>query len=93
MLVLLKSAPDTPDGRLAAKVARDASADLVLVQNGVYYSLRDRLPDIKGTVYVLDEDVAMRGISAAHLDAKARKISYGDLVDLMTQADRTVGFF
>jgi hypothetical protein len=37
MLVIVKSAPDTADGKRGIKLARDMAADLVLLQDGVFF--------------------------------------------------------
>ena len=43
MLVMIKSAPDTTDGALGLTLAKESGADLVLLQNGVYFAQKERL--------------------------------------------------
>jgi len=38
MIVIVKSGPDTADGKRGVKFARDMGADLFLIQNGVYFA-------------------------------------------------------
>lgn len=60
-----------------------------LVQNGVYHAaLLDKgkgspLLDAAPRVYVLREDLETRGLSADAVDARAKVVGYGDIVDLM----------
>ncbi|RME65589.1 MAG: hypothetical protein D6778_06065, partial [Nitrospirae bacterium] len=62
MLVLIKSAPNTPEGKRALRFARDMAADVCLLQNGVYFAEPERLEGFCGTVYVLSEDARLRGL-------------------------------
>ena len=62
MIVMIKSAPDTTDGGLGLNLARQSGADLVLMQNGVYFAQKERLGDFTGAVYVLDDDKRLRGL-------------------------------
>lgn len=93
MLVLVKSGPDTVDGRRGVKFARDMAADLVLLQNGVYYAQRDRLEGFCGTVYVLDEDVRLRGLGPEEIDADIRRLDYDRFISLMAEDEKVAGAF
>jgi len=93
MLIIIKNAPDTPDGTQGITLARDAAADLVCLQNGVYFTLGKRLDGFSGNVYVLDEDLRLRGLSDTSLIKKAMKVDYNTLVDLMLKSDKVVGMF
>lgn len=93
MLVIIKSAPDTTDGKRAVKLARDMAADLILIQNGVYFSQRERLGGFCGTVYVLDEDRKLRGLMDDEIEKDIREINYETLTDLMAEEDKVVGMF
>jgi sulfur relay protein TusB/DsrH len=93
MLVLVKSAPDTQDGVRGVTLARDAAADLVLLQNGVYFAQKERLGAFPGTVYVLDDDKRLRGIKDSEIDARVKAIDYDRLTDLMMGSDKVVGLF
>lgn len=93
MLVIVKSAPDTTDGKRGMKLARDMAADLVLLQNGVYFAQKERLEGFCGTAYVLDDDSKLRGLKEEDIEKEIRKLDYGSFVDLMAREDRVVGMF
>jgi sulfur relay protein TusB/DsrH len=62
---------------------------IILVQNGVYHattkengkasSLLDKSPNL----YVLSEDMQIRGMKDADADKRVKVVSYGDVVDLI----------
>lgn len=93
MLVIIKSAPDTPEGRRGVKLARDMAADICLIQNAVYFAQKERLEGFCGMAYVLDEDARLRGLSSADMDKGMKEIDYNGLVDLMIKEDKVVGMF
>ena len=90
MVVIVKSSPDTPEAKRAVKLARDIAGDLVLIQNAVYMAESDRLGGFCGTVYALDEDLKLRGITETEKGVKA--VSYDELIDLII-GDKAVGAF
>ncbi len=95
MIVIVKSAPDTPEGKRGVKIARDMSADIVLLQNGVYFLKEQALEDLGfvRTAYVLEDDRRLRGLKSANSHKNIKDIDYGGLVDLMTETDKVVGMF
>ena len=93
MIVLIKSAPDTPDGARGVMLAKDGNADLVLLQNGVYFAQQDRLGGFSRAVYVLDDDKRLRGLKNSECDARVKAIDYDTLTDIMTGDDKVVGMF
>ncbi len=93
MLVIVKNSPDTLDGRRGIKLARDMAADLVLIQNGVYFAQKERLEGFCGTAYVLGEDIGLRGLKDEDIEKGVRKLDYNGLVDLMAEEDKVVGMF
>ena len=93
MIVIVKSAPDTTDGVRGVALARDAAADLVLLQNGVYFAQKERLGAFPGTVYALDDDTRLRGLKDSEMDQAVKSISYDALVDLMAEDNKVVGMF
>lgn len=93
MLVVVKSAPETTDGKRAVKFARDMAADLVLIQNGVYFSQKERLGGFCGSVYTLEEDMRLRGLEKDELEKDITEITYDSLVDLMAGEDKVTGMF
>ena len=93
MLVLIKSAPDTADGAIGLTLAKESGADLVLLQNGVYFALKERLGTFPGAVYVLNDDMRLRGLKDSELDGRAKTIDYDKLTDIITGGDKVVGMF
>lgn len=94
MLVIIKSAPDTPEGKRGVKFARDMYAEIVFLQNGVYFTQGQKLGDTEftGTAYALEDDKRLRGLSSD--DRKdIQEINYDSLIDLMTGTDKVVGMF
>jgi sulfur relay protein TusB/DsrH len=94
MLVIIKSGPDTPEGNRGLQLACDASADLVLLQNGVYFMQGQKLGDagFAGKAYVLEDDRQLRGLKNG--DGKnVQDINYDGLVDLMIENDKVIGMF
>jgi len=93
MLVIIKSAPDTTEGKRAIKIARDLAADVCLIQNAVYFGIKNRLEGFCGTVYLLDEDRKLRGLSDESLIKDINAIDYDMLVELMISEDNVIGAF
>lgn len=93
MIVMVKSAPDTPDGVRGITLARDTVADLVLLQNAVYFAQKERLGAFPGTVYVLEDDKRLRGVGDTELAETVRTIDYDGLADLLMANDKVVGLF
>jgi sulfur relay protein TusB/DsrH len=93
MLVIIKSAPDTTDGARGLTLAKDGGADLILLQNGVYFAQKERLGSFPGAVYVLDDDKRLRGIKDSEIDARAKAIDYDKLTDIITGGDKVAGLF
>jgi sulfur relay protein TusB/DsrH len=95
MLVIIRSAPDTVEGKRGIKFARDMSASLVLLQNGVYFIQGQALDNLGfgGLVYVLEDDRRLRGLKAVETKVTLRDIDYDGLVDFMTEDSNVVGMF
>ena len=95
MLVIIRNAPDTPEGKRGVKLARTMEADLVLLQNGVYFLQEDHLEDLGfcRTAYVLEDDRRLRGLKIDAEKKNIKDINYDGLVDLMSESDKVVGMF
>jgi len=93
MLVMIKSAPDTTDGALGLTLAKESGADLVLLQNGVYFAQKERLGTLSGFVYVLDDDKRLRGLKDAEMDDRVKVINYDALTDIITSGEKVTGMF
>lgn len=82
---------DTLDRLTAEKLG------IILVQNGVYHATTkisgkaSSLLDKTQNLYVLTDDVQIRGLKVEDVDKRVKVISYGDIVDLMfNDYDKTV---
>ena len=93
MIVIVKSSPDTPEGKRGVKLARDMAADIALIQNGVYFAQKEMLEGFCGTAYVLGDDTRLRGLNRDEIDKAIRNIDYDGLVDLMAENDKVIGMF
>ena len=93
MLVMVKSDPRSAEGQQAVRLATDLAADLVLLQNGVYFALPGRLGAFRGTPYVITDDLKLRGVKGSDLVSAAQEITYDALIDLMTATDNVIGAF
>lgn len=93
MLIIVKGSPDTSEGKRGVKLARDASANLVLLQNGVYFAQKGRLEGFRGTVYLLVEDMRLRGLKDEELEEGIKKLDVNTLIELLTNEDKVVGMF
>ncbi len=93
MLVMIKSAPNTADGAIGLILAKEGGADLVLLQNGIYFAQKERLGPFTGNVYVLDDDKRLRGLKDSEMDARAKTIDYDKLTDIITGDEKVVGMF
>ena len=77
--------------RLGLTLAKESGADLVLLQNGVYFAQKDRLGNFSGAVYVLDDDKRLRGLKDSEMDARVKTIDYDKLTDIMTGGEEGRG--
>ncbi|MDA8433294.1 MAG: DsrH/TusB family sulfur metabolism protein [Nitrospiraceae bacterium] len=95
MLVIVKSGPDTPEGRRGAGLAGDMAAAVVLLQNGVYFMQGSKLADagFSGKTYLLEDDRVLRGLSKDTEKANIEYIDYDGLVDLISESDKVMGMF
>ena len=60
MLVIIKSAPDTTEGKRGVALAKELSSAMVLLQNGVDFISGGIPVDFGGPAYVLEEDLRLR---------------------------------
>ncbi|RJQ20547.1 MAG: hypothetical protein C4560_04935 [Nitrospiraceae bacterium] len=93
MFVIVKSGPETQDGKRGVKLARDMGADLCLVQNAVYFAQKERLEGFCGTLYALEDDLRLRGLKDDELEKETKKLGYVGLVEIMADEDKVVGMF
>ncbi len=93
MIVMIKSGPETNDGEIGLALAKQSGADLMLLQNGVYYAQMERLGIFPGAVYVLDDDKRLRGIKDSEMDSRVKTVNYDTLTDIVTSGVKVVGMF
>ncbi len=93
MIVMIKSAPDTSDGAIGLALAKQGGADLILMQNGVYFAQKERLGVFPGAIYVLNDDKRLRGLKDSEMDTRAKNIDYDKLTDIITGDEKVVGMF
>ena len=93
MIVMIKSAPDTSDGAVGLALAKQGGADLVLMQNGVYFGQKERLGVFPGAVYVLDDDKRLRGLKDSEMDERVKIIDYDKLTNIITSGEKVTGMF
>lgn len=95
MLVIIKSAPGTSEGRRGVSLASDMSAEIVLLQNGVYFVQGQKLANagFAGKAYVLEDDRRLRGLEADNSNKTVQDLSYDGLVDLLIEHDKVIGMF
>jgi len=88
--VLIKSPPHSPRGQRGLKFARDLSADVLLLQDGVLFTLGGHLEGFCGTAYALREDMQMRGLKPLK-DLKL--LDWAETVELLAQEEKAMGAF
>ena len=94
MIIVVKSGPDTTDGRRGIAVARSEGAALILIQNAVAFAQTELSGSAgPGATYVLENDLRLRGFNPEDLDERIQRIGYPEFVDLVTAADKVVGTF
>ncbi len=93
MIIIIRSGPDTPEGRRALRLAQSTASDIVLLQNGAYFLNKDALEGFYNIAYVLEDDMKLRGLKGSGSEARLTMISYDGLVDLMAETDKVVGMF
>jgi sulfur relay protein TusB/DsrH len=93
MLVMIKSAPDTTDGAFGLTLAKESEADLVLLQNGVYFAQKERIGAFSGAVYILDDDKRLRGLKDSEMDDRVKLINYDKLTDIIMSGEKVTGMF
>lgn len=93
MLLLVKNSADTTEGKRALKLATDLEADLVLLQNGIYLARNESLKNFNRSIYILGEDMRLRGITLEGDSLDARVIDYDGLINLMIDHEKVIGIF
>jgi sulfur relay protein TusB/DsrH len=87
MLFLISSAPDTKEFETAFRTAKEMNGQICLLQDAVY-AARNAGDD---SLYVIADDMRLRGISDNEISG--RPIDYGQLTELMVDAEKVAGLF
>ncbi len=85
-LILVKYGTDHSVEQLKIKSAK-AEDKIVLIQNGVYWALKD--VETPAKVYAIKDDFLARGYSEE--DAKVNLISYSEFIDLLESEEKFIG--
>jgi len=93
MLVIVKSAPSTPEGKRGITMAKDMAANIVLTQNAVYFAQEDRLDSFSGIIYALEDGIRLRGLRDDEFNKGVKKLDYDGLIKLMIEEDKVIGIF
>jgi sulfur relay protein TusB/DsrH len=93
MLIIIKSSPDTPEGKRGIKLATDMPANVALIQNAVYFAQGNGDNSFNGIIYVLEDDIRLRGLRDEELRKDMKKLDYDGLVELMIEEDKVIGIF
>ncbi|GBE00566.1 hypothetical protein BMS3Abin07_02621 [bacterium BMS3Abin07] len=91
MLVLIKSGPDTSEGKRALEMAEEMSADIVLLQDGTYFVLNGLLEEFPRTKYAMAEDLELRGLAEVKKVSGLKNIQWDELTDMMAKEDKVIG--
>lgn len=87
--MIIKSGPDSDEAMKAIGIARDETADIVLIGDAVYLARPDGLEGFCGTAFALAEDIRSRGI--VDIDKGVKEITPEELIELMAGEDKVVG--
>lgn len=93
MLIIIKSSPDTPEGKKGIKLAMGMAANVFLIQNAVYFALSDKNNSFNGIIYALEDDLKLRGLKDEELRKDIKKLDYDGFVELMAKEDKVIGIF
>lgn len=93
MLIIIKSSSDTPECKRGIKLAADMAANVLLIQNAVYFAQGDRQNFSNGIIYALEDDIRLRGLRDEELRKDLKKLNYETLVELMIEEDKVIGIF
>jgi sulfur relay protein TusB/DsrH len=94
MIVVVKSGPDSTDGRRGVAFARSEEAVLVLIQNAVVFAHAEFAGSAgPSATYALEDDLRLRGLKAEDLDERILRVGYPELLDLLAAGDKVVGAF
>lgn len=93
MFVIIKSPPDSEGARKGLKLAKDRAADVLLISDGVNLARKGMLEGYCGTAFVLDSDLAQRGITGKDLEKGVKSVSPAEFVDLVVRSEEVVGPF
>lgn len=88
--ILNKLSPEHPASRDCLRVLKKGDA-LLLIEDGVYLTQRNRISKKSAKVYALQHDLHLRGLSPMQNHIKI--INDAEFVDLCTQYDKVISWF
>ncbi len=93
MLVFIKNAPGTPEAKRGVRIARELAADIVFMQDAVYYARKNALEGFCGMGYAVKDDLELRGVRPDELEKEVKVLDYGELIDLLEKEVKVMGIF
>jgi sulfur relay protein TusB/DsrH len=69
------------------------AANIVLIQNAAYFAEKDRLDGLSAIIYVLEDDIRLRGLRDNEINKGIKKLDYDRLIELMIEEDKVIGIF
>lgn len=93
MFVIIKSPPGSPGAEEGLRVARERSADILLIGDGVRFAMRGALEDFCGTAFVHGKDLWLRGLGVGDVEKGVKALTAEELVGLLAASDRVEGVF
>ena len=87
-LVLVKYGLGNSAEKIKLQTAKEEDS-IVLIQDGVFWSLNEELKNTKGRINVIKEDYLARGYKEE--DCKYNLLSYSEFVDLIEKEEKFIG--
>lgn len=87
-LILIKYGTDHPVEKLKIDSANPDDS-VVLIQNGIFWTIDDRISSCRGKVYVIHDDLVSRGYREA--DCSYPVIDYARFVELAEKNPQFIG--
>jgi tRNA 2-thiouridine synthesizing protein B len=87
-LVLVKYGLGNSAEKMKLQTAKEEDS-IVLIQDGVFWSLNDELKDTKGNIKIIKEDYLARGYKEE--DCKYTLINYSEFIDLIEKEEKFIG--
>jgi len=83
MLIVIKSAPGSPEASKAVRKAAELTADILLVEDAVGLALRDMLEGFCGTAFALSEHLYTRLPKSAELEKGVKLLTRAEMNSML----------